>query len=237
MNPSPPADDGAGPMPAWAADGVRHHILLRALRGQRHDVLGPLSAARMGLATLKRRLAARPVDADAATELVAGLADQMVAAVAAVALMRVWDGPQTGTQPLQRLLPACADLLRTDASLRGHRLTVVQTPQEAVPGATDHAVATPAAHYALLGWLMHHLDDCAQPANLALTLQAGALELRRALRHQDGATPGPDPVLQPPTGDQPRSIDAGALALLLRDLGWRQETLPDQRWRLHWPPA
>ncbi|MFM2346297.1 MAG: hypothetical protein RL654_1050 [Pseudomonadota bacterium] len=40
----------------WVAFGVRHEILLRVLPTLRHDLLGPISVARMELAVMRRRL-------------------------------------------------------------------------------------------------------------------------------------------------------------------------------------
>ena len=40
----------------WMAAGVRHEILMRVLPTLRHDLLGPISVARMELAVMRRRL-------------------------------------------------------------------------------------------------------------------------------------------------------------------------------------
>jgi hypothetical protein len=227
----PAADDDAHR--AWLADGVRHQILLRALRGQRHDVLGPLSAARMGLATLKRRLAADPADLASAGTQAEGLAQLLADAVAAVALMRAWDAPVASALPLQGLLPACADLLRTDAALRGHRLTL--EPPAVAEGPAPR-VAAPDGHYALLGWLMHHLEAADAPSSLHLRLLPAAVQLRSEALEGGGAAGAPPVPLVPADGG-PRRIDAIALDLLLHDMGWRQQRLAPQVWQLAWPDA
>lgn len=230
MMPSVPPDRHAEPCATppsrWLADGVRHQIVLRALRGQRHDVLGPLSAARMQVATLRRRAAAVVADPQAVQAQAEALSHQLAEAVAAVALMRVWDGPASDTLPAASLLAACVGLLGTDASLHGHRLGAA-APAE--PETLPRVVGTTDGHYALLGCLMHLLDAADGPLDIQVRLVPGAFELRSEALPQSPAV-----SLAPPAAP-PRAIDATALAALLADLGWQLHRIDPQTARLAWP--
>lgn len=224
LNPAPTQDPDAL---AWLADGVRHQILLRALPAQRHDVLGPLSATRLGLALLRRRLQPAAPVPDGADQRLADLARQVGDAVAALALMRLWDAgtaAQQPAQPLAGVLQSCADLLRAGASLRGLQIHLDAPAAAALP-----ALPAQDAHYAVLGWLMHHLDHTAGPARLVLGQGAGSL-----LLHTEPlpAPEGPALHLPPAPG---RPLQAAALGWLLADIGWTQPSMAAGCHALAWP--
>lgn len=225
-NPLPTPTPGPDAL-AWLADGVRHQILLRALPAQRHDVLGPLSATRLGLSLLRRRLQPAAPVPDGADQRLADLAQQVGDAVAALALMRLWDVGTAAQQPLQPLagvLQTCAGLLRTGASLRGLQIHL-DTPD----AATLPALPAQDAHYAVLGWLMHHLDHTAAPARLVLGQGSGSL-----LLHTE-PLPVPEGQALPMPAAPARPLPAAALGWLLADIGWTQLGMPAGNHALAWP--
>ena len=209
----------------WLADGVRQRILLRALPAQRHDVLGPLSAMRLALALVKTRLAADPPDVDRVRAKVGELDDQLAAAIAAVKLLRLWDG---GGRPTDALA-ACADcvaMLRVSMALRGHQLAEPAVHDDAVPP----QLPCPDVHYAILGLLLHVQDTAGVRCLLAPKVTPAGLRLDAT------PLPGVSPlVAPPPTGAQPRptSVEADALGWLVEEMGWRVAR-DDAGWLLAW---
>jgi hypothetical protein len=211
----------------WRADAVRHQVLRRALPAQRHDVLGPLSALRMGLALFKRRLQADAPDAGALGQRLADLEQQVTEAVAAVAVLRCWDDGRHPAQPVGPLLRACAELLRTGASLRGHRLDGPRDTE--LDAAAAAVVAVPDAHYVVLAWLMAAIDGAAEPTQLTLSLQADHVALR--MQPSDAAPAGLPLGLV--SGTPPLSPQA--LGWLLADTGWTLRHGDGGAQQLHWP--
>jgi len=216
---------------AWAADGVRHAILLRVLPIQRHDVLGPLSVLRMGMAVLKRRIddPSPPIE-DIRRRV--GEADVQVAeAVRMVAALRQWDAVSARPRPWSEVADEALRLVQTSASMSGHRIEPMSAADDAQPDLQLDEVEAARTPYLLLGLLMHIQDTAERPMHWhARWLPAGlALHLRPLhVQARDGA-PSSGP------GHAVRVIDADALALLMEGSGWSlSRTVRDdeQVWRL-----
>jgi hypothetical protein len=208
----------------WLADGVRQRILLRALPAQRHDVLGPLSAMRLALSLVKTRLAADPPEVERVRAKVGEIEEQLAAAIAAVKLLRLWDGGRRTDA-----LAACADcvaMLRVSMALRGHQLAEPAVRDGAVPP----QLPCPDAHYAILGLLLHAQDTAAVRCLLAPALTPHGLRLEAT------PLPGVSPlVAPPPAGPEPRpsTVEAEALGWLVEEIGWRVAR-DDAGWLLAW---
>lgn len=217
----------------WLADGVRLQILLRALPVQRHDVLGPLSVVRMGLAVVQRRLQADTVDLPALGGKLAETDAQVADAVRRVAELRLWDREADLPRPLLALVRQCAALVQLSASMAGHQLEpveIVGAGAAAVADAADAWQSPPGGfHQAVLGLLMHAIDTAPQPCRLTLVLSPQHLHLRvGALGSAAGAAPQ-----RLPMGPRDRRIDARALAWLLADMGLRGGPV-ENGWQLEW---
>lgn len=233
-----PAVPRLDPDQRWKAAGVRQSLLLRVLSVQRHDVLGPLSVMRMGLALMRRRLDAPSPDVADLRTRTHDLEQQLVAALEAVAALRLWD---VAAEPWTDLRTAADDavaMLRLGMGLRGHRLDDARVASHVDPGpapAASEAVgkswrrACPDAHYALLGLLAHAMDTATTPS--AFELQLAPERVRLTVEPLAGAVlPSPTPPLPP--GAQ--ALDARAFGWLLADLGARCRRDADA-FELDWP--
>ncbi|MEN9889801.1 MAG: hypothetical protein RLY78_96 [Pseudomonadota bacterium] len=200
---------------AWAADGVRHRILLRVLPIQRHDVLGPLSVLRMGLAVLKRRAADAASDAADLQRRIGEADVQVGEAVRMVAALRQWDAASARPQAWAELAAQALRLVQTAASMGGHRVEPLEAADPGPGLRLDEAEAA-RLPYLLLGLLMHLQDTAPGPRLWRPRLLADGLQL--GLEPLAGAGGGDGAAL--PALPSAQMIDAQALDLLLVDSGW-----------------
>ena len=188
---------------AWLADGVRHQILLRVLAVQRHDALGPLSVARMGLALLQRRLAGEAPDREAAQRKAREADEQIAQSVQSIAVLRRWDAPQPEARGAAELLQEAVQLQSLACSMQGHQL---QLGDLAALDA-DTTWPAPDALYLLLGLLIHAVGDASGPTRFTLSAgQGGVVHCDCTPLTGDAAAP---PPLPPAAWSRP--LDARAL--------------------------
>ena len=193
------------------AAGVLHAVLLRALPAIRHDLAGPLSVMRMGMAVLKRRFApGGGIEPAQALERVEQLEAQLGTLGAQVRRLRHWDLHDPASQPARATLQEAIGLAHPLLALHGVALQPL-----ADGGATDEGAAM--AHGPLLYVSLaaiYHLAEAADgpPAEVALHVDPSAVRIQALGR---AATDAP-----PLAGAQPTPpIDADALRCLARHLG------------------
>lgn len=192
----------------WRADSARLHLLLRVLPVQRHDTLGPLSAARMQMAVLRRRAQADAPDLEDLRARLQGLDQQIAGTVQALAPLRLWDRPEPAFQPLEDVIGMAVHLLGVETSARGHRWVVNGTWPEA-------QVLLPDGLHVMLGWLLRLLDTA--PAASVITLTPGAsgpLSLNASRQPNGAAASGPA---------GPAPLDPQDWLALAMQAGWQGE--------------
>lgn len=227
----------------WRADGVRHHILLRVLPLQCHDMLGPVGALRMSLYLAKRRAAEDDIDRDALQAKVGDASGQVMEVADAVGTLRWWNEGHAEPVQLEHCLSRCGALMRKAMSLRGHLLHLPDLPD--LPALPEHAspestpvvvkpadagppqfVRAPSAYYAFFGLLMHAMDSFTEPQETWLAVGRGEVTLRAAPR----ADPPAAAAALPPRG---QALGFQPLAWLMEDIGWDLQREPEG-WRLAW---
>lgn len=220
---SPPSDFPA-PLEhasAWAALGVQHAILSRAMPVVRHDLAGMLTIMRMGAVVLRRR-AGSTSQGDAADPLVTQLEqleEQLASLSESARRLRHWDlqGPHA-PEPLQATVQLAMQLSQPLLAMRGMQLELApQTlPAQRVPQQPLLCLLLGAIH-----WLAEAPGTV--PARIHIASLAGAttglrVQSEGALVQAPGAaaTPGIPPLSGP------------ALAHLASHLGGAL------RWGDHW---
>jgi hypothetical protein len=204
---------------SWIAAGVRHELLTRVLPALRHDLAGPVSVMRMGTLMLKRQVTTEPIDAQACSERVALIDDQIGQLIEGVRSLRDWELATTDEGTTRSaLVEQCVALLRPAFSLQEVRLDVDPSldPRE---GEARWPRAAALRYLLLCG--MSYLHD-ASPAGGTISIGAegdDSLVLRAAAREGDAAADGMDGA---GVHRAPRrlAIDAIALQSLADDLGY-----------------
>ncbi len=225
-----PADRGRNA--SWIAAGIRHEVLLRVLPALRHDMVAPVSVARMSLILLKRQLATSPLDTGLATERIAVLEEQVGQVASAMRLLRGWEGNgESETLPGHDLITRadlvaeCVHLLRPGFEMHGQKLQIdaALLPAE-VPIAESERPGWPGAaalRYLLLAALCHLQDTRPMLSAIALVPEGDAMLVLKPHRRD-----APAPTQE--TGAPTMPIDALVLRTLADDLGFELHIAADE---------
>lgn len=117
---------------AWAALGVQHAILSRAMPVVRHDLAGMLTIMRMGAVVLRRRAGGSTGPGDAADALATQLEqleEQLASLSESARRLRHWDlqGPHA-PEPLEATVQLAVQLSQPLLAMRGMQLELAQQP-------------------------------------------------------------------------------------------------------------
>jgi len=164
----------------WIAQGVRHELLLRLLPSIRHDMLGPVSVARMGVAVLIKRLGNDPPNLAGALERAQELNQHMAQVTQQLREFRHWDPSQAGRIGLPAALSQCVGWLQPVLTLQGFELDLAPASQEDAGAPSGE----PADEWQrdelmfLIAGLICHVLDCWAPCQLQIEAGPASLQLR-----------------------------------------------------------
>ncbi|MFO1277238.1 MAG: hypothetical protein U1F21_14790 [Sphaerotilus natans] len=219
----------------WMAAGVRHEILMRVLPTLRHDLLGPISVARMELAVMRRRLERADLAPQDGLRRVQQLDAHLVDLTRGLRELRRWDPLDTERMPAGSIVRLALALMEQPLRLAGLEVGM-EAGCEAGQGPE-----LPLAPLLLgtLALLCHAQDGLSPGQRLRLHLAAGpegeapVLTVRTERQSETGSAPAV--TLMPGLPDLPvpvrARLDAEAVRHLAASLGLHA-VLDDEPWRL-----
>ncbi|SIR42139.1 hypothetical protein SAMN05421778_11031 [Sphaerotilus natans] len=180
----------------WVAAGVRHEILMRVLPTLRHDLLGPISVARMELAVMRRRLERADLAQQDGLRRVRQLDGHLVDLTRGLRELRRWDPLDTERMPASAIVRLALMLMEQPLRLAGLEVSV-ETDCEA----EDTELPLAPLLLGTLALLCHAQDQRASGQRLCLHLatrpegEAAVLSVRTEPRPETGSVPPPMPAL------------------------------------------
>lgn len=218
----------------WMAAGVRHEILMRVLPTLRHDLLGPISVARMELAVMRRRLERADLAPQDGLRRVQQLDAHLVDLTRGLRELRRWDPLDTERMPAGSIVRLALALMEQPLRLAGLEVSV-ETDCEA----EDTELPLAPLLLGTLALLCHAQDGLSPGQRLRLDLAAGpegeapVLTVRTERQSETGSAPAV--TLMPGLPDLPvpvrARLDAEAVRHLAASLGLHA-VLDDEPWRL-----
>jgi len=151
----------------WVAAGVRHEILMRVMPTLRHDLLGPISVARMELAVLKRRIERADLEPADGLRRVQQLESHLVELTRGLRDLRRWDGLLDEQMPVGSIVALAVGLMEQPLRLAGLSMQV----SGAEAGAGRACPVTPMLQ-GTLALLCHAQDHLPAGSRLQVTLEA-----------------------------------------------------------------
>lgn len=206
------ASDTLPSSPAWAALGVQHAILARAMPVVRHDIAGMLTIMRMATVVLRRRAhdGAAPASGDALATQLEQQEEHLASLSDSARRLRHWDlqGP-SAPEPLAATAQLAHALAAPLLSMRGLQL---ELPGPDTPLA--HAKAPQQPLLCLLLGAIHLLAEApaGAPERVRILPGAGVASLRVQAEGQAADAPPPAPTPGMP------ALDAAALQSLAQHL-------------------
>lgn len=216
----------------WVAAGVRHEILMRVLPTLRHDLLGPISVARMELAVMRRRLERADLALQDGLRRVRQLDGHLVDLTRGLRELRRWDPLDTERMPASAIVRLALMLMEQPLRLAGLEVSV-ETDCEA----EDTELPLAPLLLGTLALLCHAQDQRASGQRLCLHLatrpegEAAVLSVRTEPRPETGSVPPPMPALPDLPAPARACLDAEAVRHLASSLGLHA-VLDDEPWRL-----
>ena len=197
----------------WLAAGVRNEILMRVLPTLRHDLLGPISVARMELAVMRRRLERSALELQDGLRRVQQLDSHLVDLTRGLRDLRRWDSMTD-----ERMAPGAIVALAIGLMEQPLRLAGITVELDRVDDGEGEPRSIDALLLGTLAMLCHAQDHL--PAGSRLQVRLETSEARLSLHAID-----PADVSEPaaPMMDLPRvtrvCVDAEAVRHLAASLG------------------
>ncbi|HSI52248.1 MAG TPA: hypothetical protein VLA61_28615 [Ideonella sp.] len=191
----------------WIAQGVRHELLLRLLPSIRHDMLGPISVARMGVAVLVKRLGSEPPNLEGTLARAQELNQHLAQVTQQLREFRHWDPAQAGRVSLPAAVAQCSAWLQPAMALQGFELDLAP-PAEQTAGSPLIDWPRDDMLFLAAGLICHVLDSWA-PCVLHVAASATGVVLRAGERRPVPEVEHQRPL--PPT----RQIPLSALVALV----------------------
>lgn len=194
----------------WLAAGVRHEILMRVLPTLRHDLLGPISVARMELAVMRRRLEREDLSPQDGLRRVQQLESHLIELTRGLRELRRWDGMADEQMPAGSIVALAIGLMEQPLRLAG--IVIDSTEVE-----RDAGASLPLGPLLLgtLAMLCHAQDHLAAGSRLRIGFDASAVRLElQPLAPLDAAQLAPEL----PRASRSR-VDAEAVRHLAASLG------------------
>lgn len=212
----------AGAVPAtsatdWQMAGLQHEIFLRVLPAVRHDMLGPVSVARMDVAILKRKLAADEPDIAACRDKLLTLDGHLSGVSQGLGLLRRWDTARGDTARAGETLAFAVGLMTPLLRLR--EITLAPLPDVLPPELDDVQRPQSAFLYACLAVLCHVQDHLPPGSRVSMALTPEGVSMSHGV--QDAGTRPASVATTPAAPVSARRIDRAGAEALIGALGYR----------------